>query len=65
MAGIYYPKNQKKYETNLSEEAKIRRRNQKNYSAAKSFIRLHATEEQLHDIIKLAKLKLEDFENEN
>lgn len=65
MAGTYYPENQKKYENNLSEETKIRRRNQKSFSAAKSFIRLHATEEQLHDIIKLAKIKLEDLENEN
>lgn len=56
----YYPDNQKKYEQGLSAEAKAHRRNLKNFSSAKSFIKLHANEDQLRDIIELAKKKLEE-----
>lgn len=55
----YNPKDQKKYEASLSEEAKIRRRNLKQFSSTKSFIKLHATDEQLLEIIDLAKINLE------
>lgn len=60
MAGNYNAKNQRDYEASLSETAKIRRRNLKSFSAAKSFIRLHANKDQLHDIIKLAKEVLKE-----
>lgn len=59
MAGNYNAKNQRDYEASLSETAKIRRRNLKSFSASKSFIRLHANKDQLHDIINLAKEVLE------
>lgn len=56
----YYAKNQKKYEDNLSDEDKMKRRKLKQFSAAKSFIRLHANKDQLHDIINLAKEVLKE-----
>ena len=62
MAGNYNAKNQRDYEASLSETAKIRRRNLKSFSATKSFIKLHATDDQLNDIIELARKKLEEKE---
>lgn len=56
----YYPENQKKYENSLSEEAKAKRRNLKSFSSTKSFIRLHATVDQLNDIIELAQSKIDE-----
>lgn len=53
MKKTYYAESQKKYEKSLSEEAKIRRRNLKSFSSAKSFIRLHATPEQLKELEEL------------
>ena len=49
----YYPNNQKKYEASLSEENKIKRRKLKQFSAAKSFIRLHANKAELEEIKRL------------
>lgn len=49
----YNAKNQKDYEKRLSEEDKIKRRKLKQFSAAKSFIRLHASKEQLAEIKQL------------
>lgn len=49
----YNANNQKDYEKRLSEEDKLKRRKLKQFSAAKSFIRLHATAEQLAEIKQL------------
>lgn len=58
---VYSAKNQKKYEANLSEEEKVKRRKLKQFSATKSFIRLHANQEQLNEIKKL----ISDVEKSN
>lgn len=46
----YHAKTQKRYEETLTEEKKRHRNNLRSFASAKSFIRNHATQEQLKEI---------------